>query len=593
MAGRRLIWELYPSYILIVVLSIGAMTWLADRYVRRVYLEQTAADLEVRAILVEDGVRALLSPAQTEPVTRICRDLGRRTHTRITVILPSGKVIGDSEEEPARMDNHADRPEVVAALRGERGVSTRYSFTLRKNMMYVAVPIAAEGGVVAVVRTSVPVTAIDTTLRAVYLRVALAGLVTAVFAGVLSFLAARRIARPLEEIREGAERFSRGAFETRLHVPGTLEIGAVAETMNQMAERLDEKIRAVVRQRNELEAVLSGMVEGVIALDNDGRVMSMNQAAGRMLGVEPAPALTQRLSAVVRNAELLEFASRTLSGRETADKEIVLRGNPEKFIQTHGTLLRDEKGESIGALVVMDDVTALKRLELVRRDFVANVSHELKTPITSIKGFVETLLDGALKQPADAERFLRIIAKQSERLVAIIEDLLLLSKLEQEPEKARLSFEPADLLAMMKSAVEACEVKASGKRVRVEMRCEKGLRVPCSAALLEQALINLIDNAIKYSEPESTVEVEAAASPDAVSISVRDRGCGIPPEHLSRLFERFYRVDKARSRTLGGTGLGLAIVKHIAQVHRGYVTVESEPGRGSTFTIHLPPMMNF
>jgi two-component system phosphate regulon sensor histidine kinase PhoR len=265
-----------------------------------------------------------------------------------------------------------------------------------------------------------------------------------------------------------------------------------------------------------------------------------------------------------------------------------VRNGGERFLQAHGTILHDAEDRGIGALVVLNDVTRIRKLESVRREFVANVAHEIRTPVTSIKGFVETLLDGALENPKNAEHFLNIIGRQAERLNAIIEDLLSLSRIEQETESAEIALKEGRIIDVLQAAVQLCEKKAAGKKIAVRLACEEDVSAKINPPLLEQALVNLIDNAINYSGRGSPVHVEAARGDTEIIIGVRDQGCGIAKQHLPRLFERFYRVDKARSRKLGGTGLGLAIVKHITQAHGGNVTVESTPGEGSTFRIHLP-----
>ncbi len=265
-----------------------------------------------------------------------------------------------------------------------------------------------------------------------------------------------------------------------------------------------------------------------------------------------------------------------------------MHGDHEGVLQARGAALHDARGRSIGAVVVLNDVTDFRRLEHIRRDFVANVSHELKTPITSIKGFVETLLDGAIHNAEDAERFLQIIAKQADRLDTIIEDLLSLSKIEQGEDSGDITLELGRVKDVVDSAAHDCQQKATERRIHVCTACEEQITARMNPQLLEQAVINLLDNAIKYSEPGSEVQVLASQFYDEVTITVSDRGCGIAAEHLPRIFERFYRVDKARSRKLGGTGLGLAIVKHIVQAHRGHVTVKSTASVGSVFTIHLP-----
>ncbi len=355
-----------------------------------------------------------------------------------------------------------------------------------------------------------------------------------------------------------------------------------------MAVELREHIDTVMRQRNEIEAVLSSMVEGVIAVDMEERVISMNHAAARMFRCDLAEVQGRSIQEVVRNTVLQQFVKNALSSQEAVEKEIVLSSDIDRFLNGHGTLLRDAEGKQIGALIVLNDVTRLLRLEKIRREFVANVSHEIKTPITAIKGFVETLRDGAVENHEDAERFLEIIGKHVDRLEVIIEDLLSLSRIEQEAEREKVVLDEGRLKDVLETAIQVCEAGAIAKKIGVELSCAEEIVAKLDPQLLEQAIVNLIDNAIKYSNDGGTVRVEALQRESETIISVRDQGCGIEKEHLPRLFERFYRVDKARSRQLGGTGLGLAIVKHIAQAHGGRVAVESIPGKGSTFSIHLP-----
>jgi two-component system phosphate regulon sensor histidine kinase PhoR len=331
------------------------------------------------------------------------------------------------------------------------------------------------------------------------------------------------------------------------------------------------------------------MVEGLLAVDTDERVIKVNRAAATFLDIDAEEVIGRTIQEVVRNPALQEFVAKALSAEEPVEGDIVLHnGSGDRFLQAHGTQLHKPGGGSRGAVIVLNDVTRLRRLENVRRDFVANVSHELKTPITSIKGFVETLQDGAINTPRDAEHFLEIIAKQADRMNSIVEDLLLISSVEQDVEKEKIRFDSGQVRAALREAIQVVETKGNNKDITIELECPDNLSVRMNPALLEQAVINLVDNAIKYSEPGSRVTVIAEAGGDEVVISVIDRGCGIEEKHLPRLFERFYRVDKARSRKLGGTGLGLAIVKHIVQAHRGRVTVESAPNEGSTFSIHLP-----
>jgi len=291
---------------------------------------------------------------------------------------------------------------------------------------------------------------------------------------------------------------------------------------------------------------------------------------------------------LIRNPDLHRFIRNTLTAEEPVEGDITLHKPEDRFLQAHGTPLRGAKGERIGSVIVLNDVTRIRRLEDLRREFVANVSHELKTPITSIKGFVETLQEGALSDSEDARRFLGIIAKHTDRLNAIIEDLLSLSRLEQNGDKNRIPLEESSIKNTIQSVLEFCADKAAEKNIRIHSHCDERITAKINPPLLEQALVNLIDNAIKFSEPDTDIHIEVGESEEQIRIDVRDQGCGIEKEHLSRIFERFYRVDKARSRKLGGTGLGLSIVKHIAKVHGGQVTVESTPRQGSTFSLLLP-----
>jgi len=585
---KRLLWQLYLSYLLITLLSLSAVAWYRSRSVRHFYIERTATDLEARAHFMSKYIlreSALQNPVE---VDGLCKELGKETATRITVILPSGEVIGDSDEAPHIMDNHGDRPEIKKALAGRAGISTRYSYTLEKDMMYLALPIIDHGMTAAVVRTSIPVTQMHRMLRTIYLRIAAGGLAVAVLAAVITLLISRRISRPLVDMKEGAEHFAEGNLEYRLQVPEVHEMASLANAMNEMASQLDERIRTILSQRNEQQAMLSSMVDALLAVDVEGRLINLNHAAARLLGVDIEAADKRALEEVVRNTALQEFVKRALSSEESIEDEIILRGKEEKFLKARGTRLCDVQGKRMGAVVVLSDVTDLRRLERIRSDFVANVSHELKTPITSIKGFVETLMDGAIKDAEDAQRFLEIIAKQSDRLNAIVDDLLSLAKIEENAEKERIPLAEARIADVLRDAVLNCEPKAVEKETSIDLDCSEDIIVGCDPQLIEQAVVNLIDNAIKYSDPGNRIIVNAEMDEIEVTIDVRDEGCGIDRVHLPRLFERFYRADKARSRQLGGTGLGLAIVKHIAQAHGGSVSVESEPGKGSIFTIHLP-----
>jgi len=588
MTRIKLVWRLFPAFTLIAVICLVAGTWYTARLWRTFYLGETAVDLENRARLVEIYLQDVIPAPEALQINEICQKLGKLTSTRLTVILASGIVAGDSQEDPKRMDNHADRPEFQAAMQGRVGVSTRFSFTLGHNMMYVAVPWRPKDQPLGVVRAALPMQAIEGAIKALYFKVALGGLGVALLAAVLGFFIARRISGPLNDLQRGALRFARGDLDRKVPIPHTDELASLAEALNYMADQLQTQIQALSRRRKEQEAILSSMTEGVLALDAEGRLLTINSAGAEMLSIDPATTQNLPVQEVVQDPGLKWFINRTLSSPEPIEGEVELKDQGRRIYKAHGTSLRDPQGTSLGTLVVLHDITQLRQLENTRRDFVANVSHELKTPITSIKGFVETLLAGALKEPENAENFLRIIAKQTDRLNEIIDDLLTLSRIEQDAERRQIFLNGQKIKGVLQSAIQVCEAKAAAKDIEIQLSCPDNLRARINPPLLEQALVNLVDNAVKFSEPGKVVEVEARREGPQVIIQVRDQGPGIPSEHLPRIFERFYRADSGRSRKIGGSGLGLAIVKHIALAHGGRVTVASSPGQETVFSLQVP-----
>ena len=569
------------------MIALVAITWYASRSLQQFYLDIAQSDLEARAKLVESEVSRLIDAGDFAMLDETCKSLGWETGTRITVMLADGRVVGDTREDPGRMDNHGGRPEVMDALAAGFGSSVRYSATLRQRLMYVAIPLRTAGGENAVVRTAIPVMAIDETLRQIYRKIALGGLIVAVLAALISYIISRRISQPLEALTVTAQSFAQGDFDTRLPVGDSAEIGALADAMNTMAERLDDRIQEVDAQRQQVEAVLRSMTESVLAVDSQDRIIRINAAAAELFAVDGAAAIGRPIAEVIRNNDVLQLVSRVVSSDQPVEEEITIYDPEERWLQAHGTVLHGADEASIGALVVLNDLTRMRRLERVRRDFVANVSHELKTPITAIKGFVETLQGGAIQDNDAAERFLGIIGNHTERLHAIIEDLLALSRLDQDAEQ-EIELAPARLHELAVRAAEVCRVKAQARRVDVTIEDSDAVEALVNAPLVENALVNLIDNAIKYSDEGKQVKVSIEQERGGAVVRVHDEGPGIEKEHLPRIFERFYRTDSARSRALGGTGLGLAIVKHIAVAHGGSVTVQSTIGEGSTFSIHLP-----
>jgi two-component system, OmpR family, phosphate regulon sensor histidine kinase PhoR len=589
MRNWSLIWHIFLPFLTVIVLSLLLITSYTSRSLRDHFLAQTDSDLQNRAALMVTAVQPLLAEGNLDAMHSFCREHGKSGDIRITVVLPNGRVIGDSHEQPHNMDNHAGRPEIAQALEGNPGQSIRYSTTVRHKQMYLALPIQDGNEVIGVLRAAHSLQTIDDALAVVQDRLTLGGLMLAIAAALISFILARRLSKPLRQMQIGAARFARGRLDMRLATSrGSAEIRALAVSLNSMAGQLAERIEMIEKQRNEQEAVLASMVESVLAIDREQTIIRLNEASCNLLDLDMDTAQGKSLQEVVRNPGLIDLARAALSADEPVEGEIILRREGERHLQVHATSLRGPDSQLLGALLVLNDVTRIRRLESLRKDFVANVSHELRTPITSIKGFVETLLSNPPDDPAAAARFLSIIGRQAERLQAIIDDLLCLSRLEQENGAMALGREQTAAAEILDEAVTLCTARAGSEAPAVRIDCPPDLHVWANPALLEQAVVNLVDNAMKHSGSTGPILLSARREQEHVQIDVSDTGRGIPPEHLPRIFERFYRVDRARSRTLGGTGLGLAIVKHIAQAHGGQVRVSSIPGRGSTFTITLP-----
>ncbi len=590
MSRKRLIWQLYPSFLAVILVVLVVATAYFSYALYHFHLSQIEGELRLAAEVAAPQVAEALNAGTRGDIDVLCQRLGQAGdgQMRLTVISPSGKVLGDSDEAPSLMEDHANRAEVIGALHRGYGKSVRPSPTLKKNMMYVAVPIAVDGQPLAIVRAAIPVTEINHAMRGIYLNIVWAGAAVALGAAFLSLLISRRISQPITQMKGIAQFFAQGQLDNRVPAAGAAELDDLAKALNAMATQLQERILTITKQRNELEAVLSSLAEGVLAVDAHGRIVSVNVAAARLLSIDPVSAQGRNVEEVIRNAGLQQFVRNTLDSDESTEGDVSFPGEGGRFFHVHGASLADPQAERAGAVIALSDMTRIHRLENLRRDFVANVSHELKTPVTSIQGFVEALRDGDLGDSDQTQRYLGIIAKHAERLNAIIDDLLSLSRLEEGGERRAILFEKMALRPVLEAAIELASVRAEQKQVKVQLSCSDDIEAKINAPLLEQAVINLVDNAVKYSDEGSQVDIDVRRQDRDIAIDIKDSGCGIPQKHLTRIFERFYVVDKSRSRKLGGTGLGLAIVKHIALVHGGHVAAASTPGQGSTFTMRLP-----
>jgi len=584
---RALVWQLYPSYLLVVALSIMLLGWYFIHNFRSFQEQRTIAELERSARLLGNELLDSETKLESPEADRICDQFGSSTGFRYTLILPDGTVTADSESDADMMVNHSDRLEVRKAFADGVGASSRFSETRGVNQFYVAVAMRRDGDLLGIVRASLLMERLDIALSQMRNRLIVFSLLLMLLASGATILATRQISLSLSQISRHSILIGNGDLSRKMPSSRIREIDDVAGSINSMADRLNDRIEKVEQQRDEQNVLFACMVEGVLAVDNDKRVIRMNAAARRLFQFKQDDPRGRMVSEVVRQTDLLDLIDRTLASTEIIEEDIELETR-RVYLQAHGSILMGGNGEKIGALVVLNDVSSLHRLEVMRKDFVANVSHELKTPITSIRGFLDTIIETPDARPEDRERFMQIVSQQVDRLQSIVNDLLTFSNLEHEIEKGAVDLHNTGLCGIIRNSIQICSEKARSRKIELLAGKDLDLQAPVNSQLLEQALINLIDNAIKYSNEGTRVEISAKKTDDEIVLSVKDEGIGIPEIHRPRIFERFYCVDKSRSREMGGTGLGLAIVKHVAIAHQGHVEVESEAGKGSTFSIHIP-----
>lgn len=588
MLHSRFFWKLYAGYSALILISSAVVGILTSQRVERDARHEIRQSLEIRAMLLKEPATQSLTKAPDVAFQEHIRTLGREIATRLTVIKADGTVIADSDEHPSGMDNHADRPEVLAARSHGIGTATRFSNTLGTRMMYLSLSVRNRDRLLGYVRASLPLSEIDRRLKHLRSVITLGAGSSALFALFLGLLLTRHFVKPLASMIHVAESMSRGDYDKRLPSTRRDEIGKLAQALNRMAERSRIRTDTISADRNKLSAILSGMAEGVIAISRDERVIHLNAVAGKLLGVSPKESLEKPIWQVGHIREVSEILSAALRD-ETGDQRNLQLATLQKdqFIEMQASPLHDGQGKLVGAVAVLQDVSEIHRLEGVRREFVANASHELKTPITAIRGLVETLIDDKTLPSPKRERFLGKIRDQSIRLSSLVTDLLTLSRLESESRE--LEGVPFDLREVLLELSKTFASTGEERGIAVEIQApDAPIEVRGDEEALCQLVSNLLDNALKYTPRGGEVRARLLSQDNEAVIEVQDTGIGIEPKDQDRIFERFYRVDKARSRELGGTGLGLSIVKHTALMHGGRVTVDSAPGTGSTFRIYLP-----
>ena len=589
---KTLFWKLYPSFLVISFISILAIAMIALWSFKSFYYQERAVDLEIRAKILTPEFSRLIQAKNFNEVQKESQKLGDESSTRITIILPSGKIIGDNKKDPATMDNHKDRPEISQAILSGKGLSIRYGHTLKIDSMYFAMPIMSQDTIIGVMRTSTPLYTLQNALWSIYYKVSLGFFILIIITAFASWWMSKALVRPLEIIKVQAQQLAKGDFSSRVQLSSndSRESEQLGEAFNEIAIQLNQRIETILNQRNEQEAVFSSMVEGVIAVDNSKNILRINQAAYNILKISEKNIEGVKLKNVIENIELHNLILFALQQDEPAGQEIIIHNDDEheQVLFAQSAPLLDIHKNKCGTLVVFNDRTKLKEFELQRKEFVANVSHELRTPLTAIQGLSETLIEFPNLVQEKRAHFIGVIHTHSIRLESIIENLLTLSKIEKETEIDEIDLVDESITLALSNAIFLCKDKALKRNIDIILNNAEDISFKHNSSLIEQAIINLLNNAIKYSDGNSQIKITVVKQFSDIKISVADQGSGIPEEHLSRLFERFYRVDKARSRQLGGTGLGLSIVKHIALAHKGTVTVSSEIDKGSIFTLILP-----
>lgn len=584
MARRKTILDqVYPVFLItlliVVVLSVFVTYRVFRSFRTQAFEAQLVQETEILALLFSREIPE--TETEKENLFSLLQEVENLT---VRLYTPEGAILASSDEILPPPPT-----QVVKTLEGEPAPRQR-TFRDSSRTFHVLEPLVWRGTPYLLVTSRSEQVLMDE-LSSLISTLAVAGLVILLSTSALLAHLVNRLKRPLQTLQGAASAYAEGRLDHRFQISRPHEMALLAETMNGMAEQLTSRIRAISSQRNQLEAMLSGMVEGVILVGGDGRIRTINEAACELFSVSEDQVVRHPLLAALRNSELYDFYRRTRMSDGATEGGIQVYHESNRFLQAHGSLLTGEDNAE-DVLIVLNDITRIKRLETIRQEFVANVSHELKTPITSILGFVETLQDGAIEEPYEAKTFLGIIANHTRRLNAIIDDLLQLARLEQSEEE--LPMESVHISDLVSRAVEACGYAARQKSITLKTEVDPALqKMEANRNLLERALTNLVDNAIKYSPASTTVVIrtelkETAYGSRSCAFSVTDQGPGIPPVEQARVFERFYRVDKTRSRQLGGTGLGLAIVKHVALVHGGSVDLESERGEGSTFIVEIP-----
>ncbi|MBN2100032.1 MAG: HAMP domain-containing protein [Dehalococcoidia bacterium] len=578
---RSVRWRIAAAFAVLLVVCIGGLSAYLSHFFRDNYMSNLKTQLTDQAKLVGDASEPYFLSGDTSELDALAKRLGEQIDARVTIINKDGTVLGDSKEEDiAEMGPHGDRPEVMEALAEGTGSDIRRSETLHRDMMYVAAVIAPDGDAVGVARVSLPLTDINAAMGHINAVIAVGALIAAALGILLAFQITRITVDPIKRLTDVSREMAEGNLNQETIATSRDEVGDLARAFNRMAAKLKEAMALVTAERDRMAIVLESMSDAILVMDREGRVTMTNKAAEKVLQVPRDAAIGRHFIEAVRDHEIDALVQQCLSKREQQTSLVEMRSKKQLL----GVVATPFK-EAPGCLVLIQDLTELRRLETVRRDFIANLSHELRTPIASLKALGETLNEGAIDQPTVARDFVGKMNAEVDRLAQMVQEMGDLSRIESG--EAPLQKSPVNVAEVVASAVERLKAQSERAGLQIKVDIASGLpSVSADGSRIEQVLVNLIHNAIKFTPTGGRVTVSAKAEGDRLIVSVSDTGVGIPEDDLPRVFERFYKADRARAG--GGTGLGLAIAKHVVEAHGGRIWVESVEGRGATFNFGLP-----
>ena len=590
MFRSKLLWQVYAGYVTIVIISTLIVGILNSRQISEEGMRDIHQSLSAHTELLAEIAKLSLQPNNVDfkSLQQTLEQLGKNTRSRLTIIANDGIVLADSREHPEKMDNHSQRPEIIDARTQGSSTTSRYSQTLKQKMIYRALRIDQDQKPLGFVRVSLPLNRIDHRLAQSRLAVLFGAGISGIAALLIGFYFARRFTDPLIKMTENAEAIAQGDYHRRITIKQQNEIGSLAKAFNSMARNSSQRMEEITADRNRYATIFAGMVEGVISIDEHQKIIHINRTAAELLELSATQCINKSIWEELRITEISQALEQAMAKKNVVKTQ--MRRSTEhldQVVDIHIAVLCDNADHSIGAVIVLNDISELDHLMRIRQDFVANASHELKSPITVIRGLTETILDDDEMDPATQHRFIEKIHNQSHRLSSLVSDLLTISRLESNQDEQH--FQPINYLNIIKKSIKAIEVSCQEKELSVTINLpEQNIHLLGDEQGISQLVDNLLDNAVKYTPLGGSLLIQLEVHELTSTLRIQDSGVGISPQYQHRIFERFYRVDKARSRELGGTGLGLSIVKNIAEQHGGSVSVTSQPGQGATFKVELP-----